>query len=385
VKSGWATATLGDVASIERRGIDPRTLNEDTTYLGLEHIETGGRIISRSTVGESSVSSTKYKFDASHVLFGKLRPYLGKIAAPDFDGVCSTDILPIRPGRALDRGYLLHFLRQPSVVDLAAARATGANLPRLGPSELARFEIPLPPIDEQRRIAAILDHADSIRGKRSSAVLALHSLRTEISDRAVRQPGRLCVLADVAQVTSGLTKGRRVTAPTSTVPYLAVANVQDGHLSLDNLKTIEATQAEIERTRLKAGDLVLTEGGDPDKLGRGTVWRDEIPLCLHQNHIFRVRVMNADLVAPEFLAAAIAGRESKAYFLRSAKRTTGIASINMSQLKALPLKIPGQIAQRVFIKEMDYIDSQRARAEAHAQQLDALFSSLQARAFSGDL
>lgn len=95
--------------------------------------------------------------------------------------------------------------------------------------------------------------------------------------------------------------------------------------------------------------------------------------------------MNADLVAPEFLAAAIAGRESKAYFLRSAKRTTGIASINMSQLKALPLKIPGQIAQRVFIKEMDYIDSQRARAEAHAQQLDALFSSLQARAFSGDL
>ena len=293
----------------------------------------------------------------------------------------------IRPeSDRLDSRFALHYLRQKHIRVAGERRMTGSGGQRRVPTDyVAQLQIPLPPIEEQRRIAAILDHADSLRGKRSSAVLALHSLRTEISDRAVRQPGRLCVLADVAQVTSGLTKGRRVTAPTSTVPYLAVANVQDGHLSLDNLKTIEATQAEIERTRLKAGDLVLTEGGDPDKLGRGTVWRDEIPLCLHQNHIFRVRVMNADLVAPEFLAAAIAGRESKAYFLRSAKRTTGIASINMSQLKALPLKIPGQIAQRVFIEEMDYIDSQRARAEAHAQQLDALFSSLQARAFSGDL
>lgn len=125
---GWTTAALGDVAVIERRGVDPSSIEDDTVYLGLEHIESGGRIIGHSTVGASGVASTKFRFGPEHVLFGKLRPYLGKIAAPDFAGVCSTDILPLRPGRRLDRQYLLHFLRQPSVVSHAASRATGANL-----------------------------------------------------------------------------------------------------------------------------------------------------------------------------------------------------------------------------------------------------------------
>ncbi len=93
-------------------------------------------------------------------------------------------------------------------------------------------------------------------------------------------------LAEIADVSSGITKGRRTTASTRAVPYLAVANVQAGHLALDNVKTIDATDAEVQRYALQPGDLVLTEGGDPDKLGRGTLWRGEIAECIHQNHIF---------------------------------------------------------------------------------------------------
>ncbi|MFN9427438.1 MAG: restriction endonuclease subunit S, partial [Cyanobacteriota bacterium] len=70
---------------------------------------------------------------------------------------------------------------------------------------------------------------------------------------------------------------------------MAVANVQDGKLSLDNVKTINATPEEIKRYRLLPGDLLLTEGGDPDKLGRGAIWNGEIDVCIHQNHIFRAR------------------------------------------------------------------------------------------------
>jgi type I restriction enzyme, S subunit len=89
----------------------------------------------------------------------------------------------------------------------------------------------------------------------------------------------------------GITLGQRPHAVEGReVPYLRVANVQDGHLSLDSLYNIRATEAEIGERALRRGDLVLTEGGDRDKLGRGTWWNDELPECIYQNHIFRVRL-----------------------------------------------------------------------------------------------
>ncbi len=144
---------LGSVATIERKGVDPTALLPDTLYLGLEHIERGGRIIGRNTVAGAELASTKFQFTPEHVLFGKLRPNLGKICRPEFAGVCSTDILPIRPGKDLDRDYLAHYLSQPSMVNFATSRTSGANLPRLSPAVLEKFPIPLPPLPEQRRTA----------------------------------------------------------------------------------------------------------------------------------------------------------------------------------------------------------------------------------------
>src|SRR5690606_28900738 len=91
-------------------------------------------------------------------------------------GVCSTDILPILPGPDLDRGYLFHYLSQPTVIALAASQATGANLPRLSFKALERLEIPLPPLDEQRRIAAILDQADTVRVRRRRVLSELDKI-----------------------------------------------------------------------------------------------------------------------------------------------------------------------------------------------------------------
>lgn len=170
------TVALGEVARIERRGVDPRDLPGETRYLGLEHIARGGRIVGSDTIAGADLSSTKFLFTPEHVLFGKLRPNLGKVTRPGFSGVCSTDILPIRPDEALDRDYLAHYLVQPLMVDFAAARATGANLPRLSPSALAQFPILVPALGEQRRIAAILDAADAIRAKRRAQLTHLDEL-----------------------------------------------------------------------------------------------------------------------------------------------------------------------------------------------------------------
>ncbi|NJM81220.1 MAG: hypothetical protein HC844_00900 [Tabrizicola sp.] len=172
----WPVVALGEVAEIEREGIAADLIPNGTDYLGLEHIESGGIILGKETVANGDLASTKFTFTSDHLLYGKLRPYLAKIALPEFDGVCSTDILPIRPGPRLDKRFLAFYLRQSSMVDYAASRATGANLPRLSPTALSGFPVPLPPLVEQRRIAGILDQADALRRLRTRALDRLTTL-----------------------------------------------------------------------------------------------------------------------------------------------------------------------------------------------------------------
>ena len=192
-------------------------------------------------------------------------------------------------------------------------------------------------------------------------------------------------LGEVADIVSGGTKGRNLEGKaTRVLPYLAVANVQDKALNLLNVKEIEATDTEIQRYKLQRNDLLLTEGGDPDKLGRGTLWNNELPECIHQNHVFRVRVTH-NAVTPCFLNWLIGSERGKKYFLRSAKQTTGIASINMTQLRGFPLLVPPLGLQQEFEKRVDAVRQLTKRAEESAKQVDALFTSLQHRAFRGEL
>ena len=140
-------------------------------------------------------------------------------------------------------------------------------------------------------------------------------------------------MCDHATISSGITKGSLLReARVTPVPYLAVSNVQDQRIILENVKSIEATSDEIARYALEKGDILLTEGGDPDKLGRGAIWEGQIDPCIHQNHVFKVR-LNSTVLRREFLSALLSSARGKRYFLRGAKQTTGIASINMSQLK----------------------------------------------------
>lgn len=153
-------------------------------------------------------------------------------------------------------------------------------------------------------------------------------------------------MAEVADIASGITLGRKTEdLELVDVPYLRVANVQDGHLTLGDIKTIAATRREIKKWALEDGDLLLTEGGDLDKLGRGACWRNQVPLCIHQNHIFRVRLPK-DRYDPDFVSFQIGSPYGKAYFLAHAKKTTGIASINQRVLGAFPLISPPLDVQR---------------------------------------
>jgi type I restriction enzyme S subunit len=269
--------------------------------------------------------------------------------------------------------------------------APSTTIAIINKSKFSEIEIPLPPLAEQKRIASILDKADAIRRKRQAAIkLADEFLRATFLDMfgdPVTNPksweeNRLCEIADIR---SGITKGRRLNGhEIVNVPYMRVANVQDGHISLAEIKTIEATHAEIDRYLLRQGDILLTEGGDPDKLGRGAVWQGEINPCIHQNHIFRVRP-NPSYLLPDYLSALIGSARGKEYFLVAAKQTTGIASINMTQLSSFPALIPPIILQKRFSEIVQKQGALRQKLSAVNYQQNNCFNSLTQRAFRGEL
>ena len=183
-------------------------------------------------------------------------------------------------------------------------------------------------------------------------------------------------LEEMADVVSGITKGRKLKAQCTTeVPYMAVSNVKDGYIDWTTVKTIEATEQEINQYRLLPEDVLMTEGGDPDKLGRGAIIKEPLENCIHQNHIFRVR-LNATVILPEFFAEYLRHQKSKRYFLGCAKQTTGIASINMRQLKALPVLLPPLELQNQFADFVKVVDKSKAAVQKALDQTQLLFDSL---------
>lgn len=271
-------------------------------------------------------------------------------------------------------------------------KATGANYPAVSDRIILESRVPIPPLPEQRRIAEVLDRAEALRATRRAALAQLDTLTQSIflemfGDPVTNPKGWLetQTLGEVAEIVSGVTKGRNLDGkPTRLVPYLAVLNVQDRLLDLTVVKTIQATEGEIQRYRLLPGDLLLTEGGDPDKLGRGTLWRGELPECIHQNHVFRVRLTRTSL-KPIFLNWLIGSTRGKRYFLRSAKQTTGIASINMTQLRGFPLLIPPFALQCEFAGRVTAVEKLNATYRASLAEIDAVFAALQHGAFRGEL
>ena len=230
-------------------------------------------------------------------------------------------------------------------------------------SDLRRLPLLCPSVEEQSQIAAFLDHEtakiDRLIEKQEKLIELLKEKRQAVVSHAVTKgldpnapmkdsgvdwlgeiPAHWQVkrLKHVAILQSGLAKGRTLrNVATLQVPYLRVANVQDGYVKLDDVAEMEIEHHELSRYLLQAGDVLMNEGGDNDKLGRGTVWNAEIHPCIHQNHVFAIRSRQ---IEPEWISLLTQSSYAKFHFYCKAKQSTNLASISATNIMETPLVVP---------------------------------------------
>lgn len=248
-------------------------------------------------------------------------------------------------------------------------RTAFVTVKHLSAKELNQLEIDVPNYTTQTDIAKVLTQIESIISARQRQFQKLDEL---VKARFVEMFGDMYLntmewrelqLEIMADIVSGITKGRKIAGKQLTkVPYMAVSNVKDGYIDWTTVKTIEATDQEINQYRLLPDDVLMTEGGDPDKLGRGAIIRTPLENCIHQNHIFRVRLDESHIL-PDYFAEYLKHQRAKRYFLGCAKQTTGIASINMKQLKALPVLLPPLELQNEFSAFIRQIDKSKVAVQ----------------------
>ena len=391
--SGWETVALEKVADIERDSVAASAIRDGTLYVGLENIQSGGNFLDVRAVDGGELASSKFAFTEEHLLYGKLRPYLAKIARPTFAGVCSTDILPIKPGPLLDRDYLAHFLRQPGMVDFANSRATGANLPRLSPRVLARFEIPLPPLPEQRRIAAILDQAETLRTQRRAALAQLDSLTQSLfldmfgNEKAEKWP--TTTIADITDEQNGSIR----TGPFGSqllhsefvsegITVLGIDNAVSNEFRWGERRFItQAKYRELQRYTVRPGDVLITIMGT---CGRCAVVPNDVPVAINTKHLCCITVDQKKCL-PLFLHAYFLRHPSARKYLEQTAKGAIMAGLNMGIIKAMPVALPPLPLQQTFATRIQAIEALKTQHRAALAAQDALFASLQQRAFAGTL
>ena len=321
--ANWRAVTLGELADLigggtpsrgEGRfwngGTVPWATPTDLTANESKYITTTSESITNAGLGSSGATL----LPKGAVLYTS-RATLGTKAIAKVPMATNQGFVSFIP-RDIDQEFLYYLLDilTPIIKRLGA----GTTFDEVSKRDIRKVHCVVPVgLEEQSAIACTLDAVDTAierAGKTVTLAQSLdHSLLHELLDRGLngtkdsKRPAHWQTkrVDEVAEVGSGVTMGKDITGYKYVeLPYLRVANVQDGHLNLNTIKTVKVRLDEVERYRLELGDVLMTEGGDLDKLGRGTLWEGQIPDCLHQNHIFRVRA-DRSLLDPRFFSLIV--------------------------------------------------------------------------------
>lgn len=318
------------------------------------------------------------------ILISTVRTYLKAIAPiidPPDNMVASTGFAVIRPTYEFQSPFASFALRLEGYINEIVARSVGVSYPAINASDLVDIYVPLPPLPEQTKIAAFLDHEtakiDALIAKQQRLIALLEEKRQAVISHAVTKglnptaplrPSGIDWLGDVpehwevkrlkyiAGIQSGIPKGPTLQSEALiSVPMLRVANVQDGYLDLDDVHEIQILPNQLERFSLQVGDVLMNEGGDNDKLGRGAVWEGQITPCIHQNHVFAIRTHFPD---SNWLSVVTQASYAKFSFFRVAKQSTNLASISSTNIKEVPVVFPPKSERKDIL---EFVDLQKGR------------------------
>jgi type I restriction enzyme, S subunit len=321
--------------------------------------------------------------------YNTMRMWQGVSGVSQFEGIVSPAYTVCIPSSEIDAKFMAYLFKYPPMIRIFRRFSQGLvdDTLSLKFESFSRIKTYVPLLEEQKRIAEILSTIDETIAHTQAVIDQIQVVKRGLMQQLLTKglPGwhsdYKCVgnveipaswnvvnLEHCAVVQTGIAKGRKYAEGQEPidVPYLRVANVQDGYFDLSEIKKIKVLPEEISRYLLKEGDVLLTEGGDADKLGRGHIWHSEIDGCVHQNHIFCVRP-NPQILDPYFFNYLTSSTYGKTYFLNSSKQTTNLASINSAQLKQFPCLLPSLTEQTKIVRTLDAVE-QRLNVERNKKR-----------------
>lgn len=384
---------MGELAEI-----NPRTTaipaDEEVSFIGMAQLDaTAATTESGTTRRFSDVSKGYTVFRDGDLLVAKITPCfenskIGQARLLHKIGVGSTEFHIVRSGKCLHDRYLLNFLRQDWVRTQGELRMTGSAGQRRVPANyLAGLRIPVLPLHEQRRIAAILDQADALRAKRREAIDRLTALAQsaflDMFGPPVDWPNRwpMGTIRDMAEDVQYGTSGKA--GDTGKWPIVRMGNVTDeGRLDLSDLKWIDLAESDIPKFTLRRGDLLFNRTNSKEKVGKTCVVQTDESLAF-AGYLVRVRLRTEHRA--EFLNAYMTSSYGKALRKSMAKAAVNQANINATEMQSIPVALPPTALQERFASVLARIDAERDRQHTGLAKLDALFASLQSRAFRGEL
>jgi type I restriction enzyme S subunit len=382
-----ATIQLGEVMTIDRTTATEAEC-QTLPYVGLEHIEKdAGNFADDFRRQSETLLATKFRFTRRHVLYGKLRPNLNKVALPDFDGVCTTEIFPLMPQpQTLDRRYLYAVLLSQRFVKWASNSVSGANLPRLDPERLREYEVRLPDLTEQQRVAERLEQADRLRRTRRHALeltdTFLPAAFLELFGDPEKNPlgwpeSELSELCD--EVLDCPHSTPIYTGIQTPHPCVRSSDIQKGYLDFSEAKYVSPReyQKRIARGKPMPGDVIYCREGA--RFGNAGRIIDKTEMCLGQRTmLFRA---NPKVAVGEFIWAFLS---SSGAYRQATRALDGSASphVNVGEIVTFRVPIPPLSLQHRFASICERVDHLRALQREALRQSEHLFQTLLHRAFS---
>jgi type I restriction enzyme S subunit len=335
--------------------------------------------------------NTLKKCKEDDILIGRYGASIGKILT-GLSGAYNVAIVKTLPNKQkIDKRFLFYVLRSNSFQNFIQNIGYRAAQAGFNKSELIDFKTPLPTLDQQIRIANILDTADALC-KKDKELLAtydelLQATFLDMFGDMVSNPKKWKEksIGEICRVQGGLQLSPIRSSMQLKAPYLRVANVYRNRLELTEIKTIGLTEGELKKTILIKDDILIVEGhGNKQEIGRCSIWDGSIQGCVHQNHLIRLR-LNDNTMTSNFLTYFINSEGGKKQMLKTSNTTSGLNTISTGIVKKIKIFCPPLMLQNQFTQIVTNIEAQKVLAKQNLLQSEEMFNALVQKAFKGEL